>query len=412
MQRTAQNYRAYDQSQRSSRVTADVVYRLGRVPKPVDIKTTIGTMPRRQRGRGRRSQYGGAYELDDIMGNDLIKIAKAEGVTGGNKLERVRALKEAGVTFDQARDILQRTPGVTKAAQKREEQGVSRTTTGELNEARTNLKGRLDVAADDTVNPPEPEALAADADTREVRDDAPATVETGSEPVKPARTESLKDRAPPLSQRSSTPPRSATPPRKGTKRSSAVDLRTPGYNTPASTTSGENFDSARQEQQPAESPPDADLAPTVSDPETLDALDRVATSTQYSNRLLTTMSTETQRQLETLTKETRKLVLNDPRMDADEVSTVVERIKENPDVAGLVQAGLVRPEQLKDEAYVLSLKSALATRKDDGRPASLRGRVRRSAAPVFERSVPSRRTSGLKYFKPAMHVRPSIFAPA
>ncbi len=92
-------------------------------------------------------------------------------------------------------------------------------------------------------------------------------------------------------------------------------------------------------------------------------------------------------------------------------STVVERIKENPDVAGLVQAGLVRPEQLKDEAYVLSLKSALANRRDDGRPASLRGRVRRSAAPVFERSVPSRRTSGLKYFKPAMHVRPSIFAP-
>ena len=91
---------------------------------------------------------------------------------------------------------------------------------------------------------------------------------------------------------------------------------------------------------------------------------------------------------------------------------VVDRIKQNPDVAGLVQAGLVRPEQLKDEAYVLSLKSALANRKDDGRPASLRGRVRRSAAPVFERSVPSRRTSGLKYFKPAMHVRPSIFAAA
>ena len=150
----------------------------------------------------------------------------------------------------------------------------------------------------------------------------------------------------------------------------------------------------------------------VSDPEMLAALDSVATSTRYSNRLLATMSTETQRQLETLTKETRKLVLNDPRMDADEVSTVVDRIKQNPDVAGLVQAGLVRPEQLKDEAYVLSLKSALATRKDDGRPASLRGRVRRSAAPVFERSVKSRRTSGLKYFKPAMHVRPSIFAPA
>jgi hypothetical protein len=58
---------------------------------------------------------------------------------------------------------------------------------------------------------------------------------------------------------------------------------------------------------------------------------------------------------------------------------------------------------LKDEAYMLSLKSALANRKEDGRPVSLRGRVRRSAAPVFERSVKSRHTSGLKYFKPAMH---------
>ena len=80
------------------------------------------------------------------------------------------------------------------------------------------------------------------------------------------------------------------------------------------------------------------------------------------------------------------MVLNDRGMNADEVSTVVDRIKRNPDVAGLVQAGLVRPEQLKDEAYVLSLKSALANRKDDGRPVSLRGRVRRSAAPVLMRT--------------------------
>eukprot|EP01043_Picozoa_sp_COSAG02_P005036 COSAG02_NODE_134_length_34593_cov_43.594886_22_plen_149_part_00 len=78
MQRTAQNYGAYGQSQRSSRVTADVVYRLGRVPKPVDVKTTIGTMPRRQRGRGRRSQYGGVLELTDVVMQDLRSYAKQE----------------------------------------------------------------------------------------------------------------------------------------------------------------------------------------------------------------------------------------------------------------------------------------------------------------------------------------------
>jgi hypothetical protein len=148
----------------------------------------------------------------------------------------------------------------------------------------------------------------------------------------------------------------------------------------------------------------------VSDPEALAALDRVAKSTEKANTVLRVMSRQTSKQLSTLNEATQKLVLNDPRMDADEVSTVVDRIKANPDVAGLVQAGLVRPEQLKDEAYVLSLKSALANRRDDGQPVSMRGRVWRSAAPVFERTVPSQRTPGLKYFKPAMHVRPSIFA--
>lgn len=78
-------------------------------------------------------------------------------------------------------------------------------------------------------------------------------------------------------------------------------------------------------------------------------------ATDASNILLQGLNVQTQAKLEELTDETKKLVLNDPRMNADEVSTVVDRIKQNPDVAGLVQAGLVRPEQLKDEAYVLSL---------------------------------------------------------
>ena len=190
--------------------------------------------------------------------------------------------------------------------------------------------------------------------------------------------------------------------RKGTLRARSASF---SEGTPAPTISRDSFD-------PSLTLTYGDTSRTVSDPATLSALDRVASATDASNILLQGMNVQTQAKLAELTDETKKLVLNDPRMNADEVSTVVDRIKQNPDVAGLVQAGLVRPEQLKDEAYVLSLKSALANRRDDGRPASLRGRVRRSAAPVFERSVPSRRTSGLKYFKPAMHVRPSIFAAA
>ena len=50
------------------------------------------------------------------------------------------------------------------------------------------------------------------------------------------------------------------------------------------------FFASREERRPAESPSDADLASTVSDPEALATLNRVATSTQYSNRLLATRS--------------------------------------------------------------------------------------------------------------------------
>ena len=208
-------------------------------------------------------------------------------------------------------------------------------------------------------------------------------------------------RTPPPITRSTQPPPSVDS-RKGTRRGRSASF---SEGTPAPTISSASFD-------PSLRLTYGDTSRTVSDPATLSALDRVASATDASNILLQGMNVQTQAKLAELTDETKKLVLNDPRMNADEVSTVVDRIKQNPDVAGLVQAGLVRPEQLKDEAYVLSLKSALANRRDDGRPASLRGRVRRSAAPVFERSVPSRRTSGLKYFKPAMHVRPSIFAAA
>ena len=431
--KTAQNHAAYGAAARSSRVTADVVYRLGRVPQPTDVKTTVGTMPRRQRGRGRPSsgQRGGAFELDDILSDDLRKVAKASGiaVSGKKKAEQIRLLREAGVTtYDGARSALGRTPAVTKGSREREAGGAAgpeRTSTAELNRARQSLKQNLTQELDEaaTANAPEPEARAAQADTTAVRAEVPAAAEVGSEPVPAARTASLRDKAPPVPTRTASlrekappiPTRSTTPPRKGTVRSgrNPVDLRTPDYRTPPPETdsSGDSFGSAAAASAPPTTPAAlGDVAPTVSDPEALAALDRVATSTLYANKLLATMSADTSAQLRRLNDETQKLVLNDPRMDASEVTTVVERIQDNPDVARLVQAGLVRPEQLKDEAYVLSLKSALANRREDGRPGSMRGRIRSSAAPVFERSVPSRQTNGLKYYKRAAHVRPSIFA--
>ena len=122
MQRTARNYRAYDQSQRSSRVTADVVYRLGYTPKPVDIKTTIGTMPRRHRGGGRRSQYGGTLDLADVNITDLRAYVSQTriDVRSTKKSEIVAALTDLGRTYSDIEAVLGRAPSIVKGAQKRE----------------------------------------------------------------------------------------------------------------------------------------------------------------------------------------------------------------------------------------------------------------------------------------------------
>ena len=317
----------------------------------------------------------------------------------------------------QKRENLAGTPPRTRSGPASPPPLPQRTSTASARKAAQTLREEYGVGARATrvTNQPEPESAPAESDPGVLRADTTPTAEVGSAPVQLAATVSDASNAPygtPVSARSlsRTPPpipRSEGPPpsvdsRKGTRRRRSASF---SEGTPAPTISSASFD-------PSLRLTYGDTSRTVSDPATLSALDRVASATDASNILLQGMNVQTQAKLAELTDETRKLVLNDPRMNADEVSTVVDRIKQNPDVAGLVQAGLVRPEQLKDEAYVLSLKSALANRRDDGRPASLRGRVRRSAAPVFERSVPSRRTSGLKYFKPAMHVRPSIFAAA
>ena len=103
----------------------------------------------------------------------------------------------------------------------------------------------------------------------------------------------------------------------------------------------------------------------------------------------------------------------------------------------MVRRGLVKPASLVYPSYVSSLKrelrqsSAVAVGPDGNqllnaagepryststsRPNTLhRGRIASSKVPVFERtgSIPSRRTPGLKYFRPARASRPDIFSTA
>jgi hypothetical protein len=74
------------------------------------------------------------------------------------------------------------------------------------------------------------------------------------------------------------------------------------------------------------------------------------------------------------------------------VPSVLKVLQDDPDIAELLRQGLVQPEQLKDQAYVASLRMNLLKNRSEGRPANLRGRVRASKAPVFKRQVESRRT--------------------
>lgn len=119
------------------------------------------------------------------------------------------------------------------------------------------------------------------------------------------------------------------------------------------------------------------------------------------------------------------------------VAAVNTIVREDPEIADMVRRGLVKPASLVYPSYVSNLKrelrqsSAVAVGPDGNqlvnangdpryttstsRPNTLhRGRIARSSVPVFERtgSVPSRRTPGLKYFRPARASRPDIFATA
>ena len=129
-QRTARFIQAYGPAHRSSRVTPDVVYRLGRVPVPRDIKTTIGTMPRRSKRR--RSQRGGALDIEDITVADLRRVAGIAGdrVTAPAEAKKrvawVAAFKAAGISFEEAQELA-RADGaelsILKSAREREAKG-------------------------------------------------------------------------------------------------------------------------------------------------------------------------------------------------------------------------------------------------------------------------------------------------
>ena len=122
---------------------------------------------------------------------------------------------------------------------------------------------------------------------------------------------------------------------------------------------------------------------------------------------------------------------------ANQVAAVSTIVREDPEIADMVRRGLVKPASLVYPSYVSSLKrelrqsSAVAVGPDGkqlvnaagepryststSRPNTLhRGRIARSKVPVFERtgSIPSRRTPGLKYFRPARASRPNIFSTA
>eukprot|EP01047_Picozoa_sp_COSAG01_P025522 COSAG01_NODE_1616_length_9720_cov_16.818314_3_plen_508_part_00 len=129
-----------------------------------------------------------------------------------------------------------------------------------------------------------------------------------------------------------------------------------------------------------------------------------------TNRLLGTLNGRQLAAINRLGPELQTKLVTDRQLDRDEVPKVLKVLQDDPDIAELLRQGLVQPEQLKDPAYVASLRLNLLKNRSEGRPANLRGRVRASKAPVFKRQVESRRTPGLRYYKRARHVAPSIFA--
>jgi hypothetical protein len=158
-----------------------------------------------------------------------------------------------------------------------------------------------------------------------------------------------------------------------------------------------------------QSTPLMQLVPSVADPQTLSALGRIKTEVADSNRLLQEMSTQQLTSFTELSDKARQLLITDKQVQADEMPAILDNLRAYPEIAQLMAQGLVKPEQLKDQAYVLSLRQNLAQSKAQGRPEDMGGRVRASKVPVFQREVESKRTPGLTYYRPPKYAAKSIF---
>jgi hypothetical protein len=194
--------------------------------------------------------------------------------------------------------------------------------------------------------------------------------------------------------------------------SSGVDLSTAQY-TPGAAPPSFAVSPVQAQQQAAMTSAIVDAvndSQDARDATLLAPLQRTTNLVADTNRLLGSLNTQQLAAINRLGPELQTKLVTDRQLDRDEVPKVLGVLKNDPDIAELMRQGLVQPEQLKDASYVASLRMNLLKNKSEGRPANLRGRVRASKAPVFTRQVESRRTPGLRYYKPARHVAPSIFA--
>jgi hypothetical protein len=90
-----------------------------------------------------------------------------------------------------------------------------------------------------------------------------------------------------------------------------------------------------------------------------------------TNRLLGSLNTQQLAAINALGPELQTRLVTDRQLDRDEVPKVLDVLKNDPDIAELLRQGLVQPEQLKDPAYVASLRMNLLKNKSEGRPANL-----------------------------------------
>eukprot|EP01045_Picozoa_sp_COSAG04_P009530 COSAG04_NODE_554_length_12674_cov_89.442068_9_plen_503_part_00 len=136
---------------------------------------------------------------------------------------------------------------------------------------------------------------------------------------------------------------------------------------------------------------------------------------------------ETTQALQRLSLGLEKMDSSRRDIEAEELPAVAEAMASDPEIASLVQRGLLNPRRLSDPAFAAKLRERTLRResglKDSrgeplyststSRPNTLhRGRIARAAVPVFEREGPPSARSGLKYYRRAKASRVPIFSTA